>query len=111
MDCPSSFTVTIPKSVSLDSNGEARYTVSVSGSIYNNLTLVITPGTQIIMKERNSLKPDVTGTITQYRTTFTSSELEQSDDAINASGLVSVPGLSAGTWTGQMIFTITLADN
>lgn len=50
-------------------------------------------------------KSDVTATITQTKTEFNSTEVNQADGA-STTGTVSAPDLTAGSWAGALNFAI-----
>jgi hypothetical protein len=109
LSCPSDFTVTIPKAITLDSDKKAEYSISITGSIRNNEILTVKPQSSVItMSEADKLKSDITGTITQTNYQWTDSDISQKTAY---SGTVSVPDLSAGQWTGKLIFSILLQEN
>jgi hypothetical protein len=103
---PSAFTVVIPKSVTLSSDKDAEYNIAVNGSIRGDEVVVIKPSSSVIgLSEASGEKKDITGTITQSATKWTISEISA---GTTKSGTVSVPGLTAGVWTGKLSFTIKL---
>jgi hypothetical protein len=109
LSCPSSFTVTIPKSINLDSNKEAEYDISVTGSIRNNETVTVRPQSSVItMQEKDKLKSAATGTITQSMTQWSGSDIST---GTSHTGMISVPDLSAGQWTGKLVFDILLQQS
>ena len=73
-DQASAFTVTIPKSIALNSSKSAEYTVKVKGDIIGNEIITVTPDSSIILNDANG-KNSVTGSINQEKTEFSSEEL------------------------------------
>ena len=103
----SSFTVTIPKTIVLDTSKEATYDVKVQGDIKGNEAITVTPDSTVAMKDAKG-KSDVTATITQTKTEFNAEAVNQADGA-STTGTVSAPDLTAGSWTGALNFVIANA--
>ena len=63
----SSFSVTIPKTVVLDSQKTSAYTVTVTGDISSDETINVTPDSTFLMKGQsaNNTKADVEATVIQ----------------------------------------------
>ena len=100
----STFTVTIPKTIVLDTSKEATYDVKVQGDIKGNEAITVTPDSTVAMKDAKG-KSDVTATITQTTTEFNAVAVNQADGA-STTGTVSAPDLTAGNWTGALNFAI-----
>ena len=100
----SSFTVTIPKNIALNTSKEATYDVKVQGDIKGNEAITVTPDSTVAMKDAKG-KSDVTATITQTKTEFNSTEVNQADGA-STTGTVSAPDLTAGSWAGALNLAI-----
>ena len=73
-DQASAFTVTIPKSIALNSSKSAKYMVKVKGDIIGNEIITVTPDQSVILNDANG-KDSVTGSINQEKTEFSSKEL------------------------------------
>ena len=99
----STFSVTVPKTITLGADKTSSYTVDVNGDIASNETVTVTPDATVTMEDINDIKADVTGTITQDKTSWIYSEMDD-----NATGSVSAQGLTAGTWNGTFNFAIAL---
>lgn len=101
---PHTFTVMIPKKIVLDGQTKsADYTVSVTGDISGDETVVVKPEPTVTFSQEG--KDDVIATITQGKTGFTSSDLVA---ATPAPGSVTAEDLSAGKWNGSFQFAIEL---
>ena len=106
----STYTVSIPKKITLENDKTAVYTVTVSGDIASNKVVRVVPDTTFIMEDISSstnAKSDVTATITQSYKEWTWSEVEKNAQKL---GKVSAPGLSAGKWTGTFNFNISFEN-
>lgn len=102
----STFIVTVPKTIMLDSDTKsASYTVSVQGDIMGDTKLIVKPDDAVTLRDAKG-KSDVTGTVTQDRTEFVWRDII---DMVTAAGTVKAAGLSAGDWTGSLMFSISLS--
>ena len=99
----SNFSVIVPKKITLDADKTSSYTVDVNGDIASDMKVVVIPDETVTMKDVNSIKADVTGTIEQNKTSWIYSEMDT-----DAKGSVSAQGLTAGTWNGTFNFAIAL---
>ena len=99
----STFSVTVQKTITLGADKTSSYTVDVSGDIASNENVTVTPDATVTMKDVNSIKADVTGAITQDKTSWIYSEMDT-----DATGSISATGLTAGTWNGTFNFAIAL---
>lgn len=79
-DKPSTFSVSIPKTITLGSNGTAEYTVSVTGDIYGNEQVTVIPDASFAVKNAEG-KSDITAA-----------------------------NLTAGVWNGTFNFTISKSE-
>ena len=102
----SNFSVIVPKVITLDADKTSSYTVDVNGDIASDMKVVVIPDETVTMKDVNSIKADVTGTIEQDKTEWLYNEMD-----VNATGLVSAQDLTAGTWKGVFYFNINMAQN
>lgn len=100
------FTVTIPKKIVIDNQTkEGNFTVSVDGDIYNDKYILVSPDLTVTMKDDSGVKSDVNCDIVQKHVAF----MEPSNGYIKESvGTVCGYDLSAGTWTGQFNFDISV---
>lgn len=104
----SEFTVTLPKTITLDSKTKAAdYTISCEGDLAGAESVTVTPDVSFAMTQND--KADVTATVTQTKTTFRSSTYETAltDQEVKIggetiTGNITAPGLTAGTWDGTM---------
>lgn len=103
----SSFTVTVPKSIVLDSSKTTTYNINVKGDINGNETIIVQPDTNIVMSDANG-KPDVLATVAQEKTDFTVSDvMANSGEGTSTTGNISAD-LTAGNWSGVLNFTISI---
>ena len=108
-DQGSKFTVTIPKTIALDKTKTHTYNVKVEGDISADEAVTVTPDVTVAMTDTNS-KNSVTGTITQEKTKFVATEVNQADGT-TTTGNISAPDLKAGNWSGQFNFYINVDAN
>lgn len=87
-------------------NGEyvAQYAVSVSGDISGGSFLTVEPTDNEVALQQAG-KDDMSATITQSQTQFSSDDLKNN---LVTQGTVSATALTAGSWSGQTSFTIQL---
>lgn len=74
----STFTVTIPKNIALQSDKQASYEVSVTGDIQGNQKVEVTPATSFTLSDSHG-KNDVTASVSQKKTLFASDEIKDSE--------------------------------
>ena len=118
---PSVYSVVIPKTISLDNSKEATYSVTVKGDLSSGDKIVVepvdavdsTPELDFLMHDQSGAtikKSDVTATITQEHTVWTTDEAgtKVDGDCVGTSqpGTISAPGLSAGVWAGTFNFSV-----
>lgn len=103
-DQASSFTVTIPKSIVLDSNKTATYNVKVKGDILGNEIITVVPDATVTLNDANGKDP-VTGTINQVKTEFLCNEIT-ADDGCSTDGKITADSLTSGNWSGVFRFSI-----
>lgn len=103
-DQASSFTVTIPKSIVLDSNKTATYNVKVKGDILGNEIITVVPDQTVTLNDANGKTP-VTGTIDQVKTEFLCNEIA-ADDGCSTDGKITADSLTSGDWSGVFKFEI-----
>ena len=105
-DIGSKYTVTVPKTIVLDSATKASdYTVSVTGDIAGNEVIKVAPNANTF-KMTQTGKADVDATVAQTKTSFASSELNLQTPA-TTTGNVTAAGLTAGDWSGTFNFDIS----
>ena len=106
-DLASSFTVTLPKTIKLDSTTkDAQYTVNVKGSLPGEDVINVVPDTSFSMKQAG--KTDVTASVDQTKTSFTSAELAaDTENGVTETGTVAAPDISAGRWDGTFNFNVS----
>ena len=98
----SSYTVTIPKTITLDGTTKTgSYTVSVAGDIAGDETVKVVPDASFAMSQTD--KADVTASITQDKTAWKVSEFGTAGN-----GSISASGLTAGAWNGTFNFNVGL---
>lgn len=103
-DQASSFTVTIPKSIVLDSNKTATYNVKVKGDVLGNEIITVVPDATVTLNDANGKDP-VTGNIAQEKTEFSSTEVNQIDGT-KTNGNIAANDLTSGDWAGNFTFAI-----
>lgn len=104
----SSFTVTIPKLITLDSTKISNYTVTVTGDIASNEQVNVIPEKEFLMKDQaltGTKKTDVTATVSQDKEGWKFNEF-----TTLGNGTVTAEGLTSGSWKGSFWFNISL-DN
>lgn len=110
----SGYTVTIPKTIALDTNRQAAYSVKVSGDIDDNQRVYVAPvdgiadseNLDFYMKDLSNKKAEVVATVTQNKTYWNSEDVTAAYEETNNS--VSAPDLTAGTWEGIFQMQIKL---
>ena len=102
----STFTVTIPKKITLASSKDAVYSVNVKGDISSDKQVEVTPqdaidteaGVNFLMKDQaavGTLKDDVVATVTQNKTVFSSAEVCVEDGGVVVGTTIDDAGISA----------------
>ena len=98
----SSYTVTIPKTITLDgSTKTGSYTVSVAGDIAGDEAVKVVPDASFKMSQTD--KADVTASVTQDKTAW-----EVSEFGTAGNGSISASRLTAGAWNGTFNFNVGL---
>mgnify|MGYP004613809867 CR=1 FL=1 len=100
----SSYTVTIPKEITLSDVKTATYNINVKGDIKYSEKVTVTPDLTVTMKDEHG-KNDVTINVTQEKTEFTA-EMIDTEAGDSADGSITGTDLTAGSWTGTLNFTI-----
>lgn len=109
----SSFTVTIPKSITLD--GETKsgsYTVTCTGDIAGNEYISVIPESSFDMTQtgKNPVAATVTQATTKFRGNNYTGEVGTGETKMEsgATGAISASGLTAGAWNGSFNFAVAL---
>lgn len=110
----SSYTVTIPKTITLGTNKQAAYSVKVAGNIDANQRVYVAPvdgiaggeNLDFYMSDLSGKKEDVVATVTQNKTYWNSENVANAYEETNNS--ISAPDLTAGTWEGTFQVEIRL---
>lgn len=112
----SSYAVTIPKTIALDTKKQGTYSVKVTGDIDATQRVYVAPGDGIpgtenldfYMRDQtpDSKKADVVATVTQSKFSWDSAEVANGYEETNNN--ISAPGLTAGTWKGTFQMEINL---
>ena len=112
----SSFTVTIPKKITLSGETKSgKYNVTCTGDIAGDEFVSVAPDASFEMSQKG--KDDVTATVAQeitkfradnYTTELVSGEAKM---ATGATGSISASGLTSGGWNGNFNFTIALSQD
>ena len=102
----SDFTVTIPKKIALGTEKTAQYDVSVKGSVRADEKVTVHPDETFDMSETAGRKTAVTATATQADTAWSCAEITDAGTA--KSGSVTAAGLTAGDWSGELVFHINM---
>lgn len=115
------FKVSIPKKIVLDGSrnadaNDADYHVTVAADIPGNQTIHVAPSaTTFEMTEAGGIKENLTATIIQEDTTWTVAddgfEALAADEGVEKTGNVSVAELSAGEWSGNFNFNISITES
>ncbi len=113
----SSYAVTIPKTIALDSKKQAAYSVKVSGDIDASQRVYVAPvdgiadseNLDFYMKDLSGRKADVAATVTHSKTYWSSENVANAYE--ETQNCVSAPDLTAGTWEGTFQVEIRLETN
>lgn len=110
------FTVRLPKKLTASKDRNMEYTVSVSGILQNDHVLNVVPSDKVTLTTTDN---DIAleSTITQDKVAFTAEELEVYDEVETKGTLDIVKRVDngdinevSGSYTGNMIFTISIDD-
>ncbi len=100
----SDYNVTIPKKLEINpSTKTANYTIQITGDLQGDKAIQVTADSSFTMHSAEG-KAAVTATVTQTKNTWSYFENTVITGTINA------PGLTAGTWTGNLNFEVKLID-
>ena len=103
------YSVLLPKKIDVSSTREA-FTVKVSGDISSGEELSVTPATTVTLNDKSSAqekKLAVEGTVGQTKKVWKFNEISTSGYA-TTDGYIEAFDLTAGSWSGQLAFTIAL---
>lgn len=107
----STFTVTIPKRITLDgTNGTADYEVTVQGDITGEEVITVIPSKTFEMISAG--KKAIIATVTQMKEAFSVAldTMEGLMKGVVTTGKVEVENLTAGKWEGVCTFTIKITN-
>lgn len=104
----STYTITIPKLIVVDSTKTAEYTINVSGNLEADKALRIVPSDMIVMDDEHG-KSDTPAYVYQPKTYFTWYEVDN-EQGRQAKGTINAKYLTAGDWSGQLYFDISIID-
>ena len=113
-----SYFVTIPKTITLDSNKESTYNVKVEGNIPSDKNVYVAPEDSIsqtneidfYMHDQSTKHPkaDVAAIVTQNKDTWDFEDMTNGVEETN--NKISATNLTAGNWKGTFNFNINLKD-
>ena len=108
VEIPETFTVTVPKAITLDSTGNYSNDggILVTGNLAGNRQVTLTVPTTVSLSSTG--KDAVDGNITAAKKNFTFSEL--ANNATVKSNLSITAPITAGTWTGSFEVTVSLGN-
>lgn len=107
MDVPSTFSVLIPKKIVLDgATGSATYQIGIKGDIDTDERVRVAPSDTMLLTHES--KPSLQANVSQMRTIWTYDDLMLTNVYDYTSGTISVSGKTAGTYTGTLMFNISL---
>lgn len=96
----STFSVAIPKNITLTNQKTANYNITFEADIDADEVVSVIPDSSFVMKDKNG-KANVTATVVQDKNEFT-------NDDTKINGTITAKNLSAGNWSGTLNFTIDL---
>ena len=112
----SSFSVTIPKNVTLSgvagNENSVAYTITVKGDLAGYGTVTVDPEDSFAFSQTD--KDDITASVEQAKTTFSIGQDGEIDDfvtGVTTDGTIKATGLTAGKWTGSFQFVIGYAES
>ena len=115
-DMSADYTITIPKTIKLDSTKETDYSVKVEGDIPSDEKVHVAPvdaiedtdGVNFYMKDQSTVLPksDVIATVTQDKTEWSFKEVANGTETTD--NKVSATDLTSGTWKGNFAFEINM---
>ena len=102
-----SFTIKIPKIITLDTDGVGKYTVGVKGQIPSKYTINVIPDETIIMEEENGLLDDITADVTAGKTEWKAAELNPDTYAENTENTIQMQSIDYGKFEGTLNFNVS----
>ena len=106
------FLVKLPIAVTLDNDQAFSMPVEVSGDLVKGDTVTVVPDKTVSMEyvttDLDHKKDSVVGNVTAGKTEFTFEELFNSKTVKDTSTTVTISGLTAGTWQGQLGYLINI---
>lgn len=102
----SSFSITIPKKITLNADKTSTYDVTVTGDISSDEEILVVPEETFLMKDQATVgvkKADVTATVEQDKTTWKFNEFNT-----KGNGLIEAYDLTSGNWAGTFWFNLKL---
>lgn len=107
----STYSVVIPKQIVLGEEKTSDYDVRVYGDISSDQQVKVAPDASFVMKDQGAVealrKGDVTATVTQNETIWTSVQVCAENGTIKK-GNVDAEDLTSGSWKGTFTFNIAL---
>lgn len=102
-----SFTVKIPKTIILDTDGAGKYTVGVKGQIPSKYAVSVVPDETITMEEENGLLDDITADVTAGKTEWKAAELNPDTYAENTENTIQMQSIDYGKFEGTLNFNVS----
>lgn len=102
-----SFTVKIPKTITLDEEGVGKYTVGVKGEIPSKYTVSVVPDETIVVEEENNLLDSITADVTAGKTKWTATELNPDSYAENEENTIQMQSIDYGKFEGTLNFNVS----
>lgn len=102
-----SFTVKIPKTITLDDEGAGKYTVGVKGQIPSKYAVSVVPDSSVLMEEENGLLDDITADVTAGKTEWKASELSEDSYAESTNNTIQMQSIDYGKFEGTLNFNVS----
>ena len=102
-----SFTIKIPKTITLDDTGAGKYTVGVKGQIPSKYTVSVVPDKTITMEEENGLLDDITADVTAGKTEWKAAELDPDSYVENTENTIQMQSIDYGKFEGTLNFNVS----
>lgn len=106
------FLVKLPVAVTLDNDQAFSMPVEVSGDLVKGDTVTVVPDKTVTMDyittDMDHKKDSVVGNVTAGKTEFAFEELFNNNTVKDTSTTVTISGLTAGTWQGQLGYLINI---
>lgn len=107
VDKPSTFTVTIPKTITLDGNEPVSYDIGIEGDLALNKKLLITVDDTVTLTDSKG-KNNASASSEITKNEFPAAEVNSGSQT---TGTLTGQGLSSGVWTGNLSLDIELTEN